>query len=131
MFDSPTLEEEVAYMQCSALERINEYREHSDYEVLEHRLVHRNDTAVLCNEGYALRDTDLANVRMIIGETEKSKSLYINASNYKYPDKFAQEVIDSDFNKDFFDERLLQIINECRAGLSKKLKIKMESIDSF
>ena len=131
MFDSSTVDEEISYMQCSALERINEYRKHSDINVLEDRLANRSDTAVLCNEGYADRDIDLANVRMIMGKVEEAKSLYINAANHKYPYRFAQELISENFDKIFFDERMLQIINENRAGLSRKFKIKLESIDSF
>ena len=131
MFDSPTFDDDIAYMQSKTVERINEYREHSDFNILEARLSTRDDFIAISNEGYAERDIDLANVRMIMGKVEEAKSLYINAANHKYPDRFAQELISENFDKNFFDERMLQIINENREGLSRNLKIKLESIDSF
>ena len=130
-FDSPTFDKDMAYIQSKIIERINEYREHSDLAVLEDRLANREDFRARSVAGYKDRDIDLANVRMMMGKVEEAKRLYINATNYKIPHPFAQEMVDANFDKMFFDERMLQIINENRAGLSRKFKIKLESIDSF
>ena len=126
LYNSESLESELAYMMKEADKRIDAYMALADCTVLLKCLENRNDFVSVVNKGFAKRDKSKAIALVLCDHAKEAQEIFFNDSQY---DSVSERLYKSCLTYDEFVRDLLDVINSLRRRLEIKLKIKLDDID--
>ena len=126
LYNSESLESELAYMMKEADKRIDAYMALADCTVLLKCLENRNDFVSVVNKGFAKRDKSKAIALVLCDHAQEAQEIFFNDSQY---DSVSERLSKSCLTYDEFVRDLLDVINRLRRRLEMKLKIKLDDID--
>lgn len=128
-YKSATFDVEVDYVINELHARIEKCKKFDDFEFFRYSMEHRDDSIVhLYGPGYEKRNIEYAIVRMFSGDTEGAYEILHNDPK---PEPIRAELLKCSNDPQLFYEKLIEIINNCRAQLSAALKIKLSPIDKL
>lgn len=128
LFESDTIEEEIAIMLRDAERHIEAYKQLLSREGLLNCILNRDDLRKYVYKDWYEWDTNLGIAKMLNGDEIGGRTILSNPVNQK--DSVALLLLECK-NLDDFEEELLRIINECRVKFSAIRRIKLPTINTI
>ena len=127
-WDNPNAELILDRLLNDGMDQIIEYRKLQDFDTFLYKIKNRNDFVQRANANFEKIDESLAIGKMFNGEFQEALTI-LQAASPK--NEVALKLLENCNDIELFKCTLINIINNCRSAMAKKLKISLEPIDSI